>query len=88
MPSIKTVNIEATFPELSGGRCYQRGRGRGTTLAAAMGASVRDLVKQKGLRHQRFSTFTATFSIGTIKEEVPTNGTGEAGEDQAERHSQ
>lgn len=88
MPSLKVVNVQATFPELSGSRCYQRGRGQGTTLATAMGAAVRDLVRQKGLKRQRFSTFSATFSIGTIKEEVPTDGTGEASEDQAERYSQ
>jgi hypothetical protein len=46
-----------------------------------MGAAARDLMKQKGLKAQRFSTATATLSFGTIEE---THATGEASEHQAE----
>ena len=63
---IKVVTVSALFPELRGGRCRQQGRGTGSTLAAAMGSAMRNLVKQPGLKAQRYSTFTATFSIGTI----------------------
>ncbi len=79
---MKAVTIEATFPELKGGRYSQQGRGRGTTLQAALGAATRDLLKQKGLRNQRFTNFTATVSIGTITEE-PNEGV--TGENKAER---
>ena len=65
----KVVTVSALFPELRGGRCRQQGRGTGSTLAAAMGSAVRNLVKQPGLKAQRYSTFTATFSVGTITAE-------------------
>lgn len=68
MKILKVVRIEATFPQLRGGVCHQTGKGQGSTVAAAMGAAVRNLVKQKGLKAQRYTQFTATFSIGTIKE--------------------
>lgn len=66
---MKVVTISALFPELKGGRAHQQGRGHGSTLSSAMGAAVRDLVKQKGLKAQRYTTFSATFSVGTIQDE-------------------
>ena len=68
----KVVTIEATFPELKGGRYSQQGRGRGSTLQAALKAATRNLLKQPGLRKQRFTGFTAIVSIGTIREEDAT----------------
>lgn len=69
---MKVVTISALFPELKGGRCNQQGRGRGSTLQSAMGAATRDLLKQKGLRKQRFTEFSATFTVGTVREIVET----------------
>ncbi len=45
---------------------------------------MRDLVKQKGLRKQRYSEFSATFTVATVLEET-TDATGEASEHQAVR---
>jgi len=67
---MKVVTVTALFPQLRGGRAHQQGRGRGSTVQAAMGAAMRDLVKQKGLRKQRYSEFTATFTLATIEEET------------------
>ncbi len=63
---MKVVTIEALFPEMKGGRCHQQGRGRGSNVQAALCAAMRDLVKQKGLRKQRYSEFSATFTVGTV----------------------
>jgi hypothetical protein len=78
----KVVTLSCLFPELKGGRCRQQGRGKGSTLQAALGAATRDLLKQKGLKAQRYTGFTATVSIGTITEEI--NDEGASSENQAE----
>jgi hypothetical protein len=69
----KVVTITALFSELKGARCHQQGRGKGSTLGAAAGAAMRDLLKSKGLKRQRYTTFTATVSVGTTVEEKETN---------------
>jgi hypothetical protein len=38
---------------------------------------MRDLVKQKGLRKQRYSEFSATFTVATVQEETHADATGE-----------
>lgn len=65
---MRVVTITALFPELRGGRAHQQGRGRGSTVQAALGAATRDLLKQKGLRHQRYTEFSATFTVGVEAE--------------------
>lgn len=79
---MRVVTISALFSELRGSRCHQQGRGRGSNWGAAMGAAARDLMKQKGLKAQRFSTATATLSFGTIEE--TNEPSGETSEHQAE----
>ncbi len=69
---MKAATVIALFPQLKGGRAHQQGRGRGSTAQAALGAAMRDLIKQKGLRKQRYTEFSATFTLATIQEE--TNG--------------
>lgn len=69
----KVVTVIAKFNELKIKHSEQQGRGKGSTLQAAAGAAMRDLLKQKGLKHQRFTTFTATFLLGTEPGEE-TNG--------------
>jgi dsRNA-specific ribonuclease len=66
--TIKSVTIEAEFGELKGGRTYQVGRGKGSNFKAAAAAAMRDLLKQKGLKAQRFTTCKAVISFGTITE--------------------
>ena len=63
---MKVVTIEATFPELKIKHMYQQGRGRGSTLQAALAAATRDLLRQKGLKAKRFTVFTAIVSVGTL----------------------
>ena len=66
---MKVATVTALFPQLKGGRAHQQGRGKGSTTQAALGAAMRNLVKQKGLRKQRYSEFSATFTLGTVQEE-------------------
>ena len=66
MKQLKHVTIEAAFPELKGGRMYQIGRGRGSNNRAAASNAVRDLLKQPGLKAQRFTACKATISFGTV----------------------
>ena len=74
---MKVATVTALFPQLKGGRAHQQGRGKGSTTQAALGAAMRDLVKQKGLRKQRYSEFSATFTLGTVQEpEKETNASG------------
>ena len=73
---MRVVTISCLFPELKGGKCNQQGRGRGSNWGAAFGMAGRDLMKQKGLKAQRFSTATATISFATVQEET-TDATGE-----------
>lgn len=67
----KFVTITALFPEMKGGRAHQQGRGQASTLAGAFARAGKNLFKQPGLRKQRYTQFSATFTIGTIKEEEP-----------------
>ena len=64
--TLKSCTIEGAFPELGTGRMYQVGRGRGTNIKAAAGAAIRDLLKQPGLKAQRFTACKATISFGTV----------------------
>jgi hypothetical protein len=66
---MKVVTIEALFPEMKSDRCYQQGRGRGSNVKAAFAAAGRDLFKQPGLKAQRYTGFTATVTVATVKEE-------------------
>ena len=70
------LNIDAQFPELKGGACNQRGRGKGSSLKAAGAAAWRDLLNQPKLKRKRFTQLTANISIGKqstapIQEAVP-----------------
>ena len=70
---MRSVTIEATFPELKIPRMYQQGRGTGSTVQAAMSAAVRDLLHQPKLKAQRYTMFTATVNVGTVPEGKETN---------------
>lgn len=69
MKILKSVTIEASFPELKTGRMYQTGRGRGSNFKAAAANAMRDLLKQQGLKAQRFTLCKATISFGTVQVE-------------------
>jgi len=72
MKVVHIVHIVATFPELRGKRAHQTARGKASTTQAALGAAMRDLVKQKTLRRQRYTEFSAKFTIARIEEEDET----------------
>lgn len=78
MKIVKHVHINALFPELKGGKAHQQGRGHGSSLRVAAANAVRDLLKQKGLRQQRFKEFTATFTVGMTKELTPEEADAQA----------
>jgi hypothetical protein len=62
---IKVVTISAHFPELKGPKMYQQGRGRGSSVKVAAANAVRNLLKQPGLKSQRYSMFKATIAVGS-----------------------
>jgi hypothetical protein len=65
---MKVVTLECTFPELKGARYAQQGRGRASNVQAAFAAAGRDLFKRPGLKAQRYTYFTTTVTIATVKE--------------------
>jgi hypothetical protein len=67
--TLKSVTIEATFPELKTGVMYQNGRGRGSSNRVAAANAIKNLLKQPGLKAKRFSTIKATISFGTVQVE-------------------
>jgi len=71
--TLKSCTIEAEFAELKMPRMHQVGRGRATNLKAAAANAMRDLLKQPGLKAQRFTLCKATISFGTVTVEE-TNG--------------
>lgn len=81
---MKVATVIALFPQLKGGRAHQQGRGRGSTAQAALGAAMRDLIKQKGLRKQRYTEFSATFTLATIQEEEAHVEDGSAEQNQGQ----
>jgi len=64
--TLKSVTIEAEFGELKIARMHQVGRGRATNIKAAAANAMRDLLKQPGLKAQRFTACKATISFGTV----------------------
>jgi hypothetical protein len=64
MKELKVVTIDAHFPELKGGACYQLGRGTGSSVKAAMSRAFSDLLRQPKLRRKRFNSFTAVVNVG------------------------
>ena|ERR1700675_626560 len=64
--ALKSCTIEAEFAELKMPRMHQVGRGRATNLKAAAANAIRDLLKQPGLKAQRFTLCKATISFGTV----------------------
>ena len=62
---MKSVMIEAMFPELKGPNIYKTGRGQGATSKAAINRAFSDLLKQ--VRGKRFGSLRATISIVDIK---------------------
>lgn len=62
---MKRVYIEAHFPDLKG-NCYGTGRGEGSTVQAAIGSAVRDLLKTPKLRRKHLHSIKMTLSITSL----------------------
>lgn len=60
----KKVRIEAQFPDLKG-NCYADGRGEGSTLQAAIGSAVRNLLKTPRLKRKQIHNITMKLFISS-----------------------
>ena len=61
--SVKIAFIEATLPELKGGRMYQSGRGEGTNAPAAISRAFKDMLKK--VKGKRISIVKAQITLTT-----------------------
>lgn len=59
---MKTVFIEAQFPDLRG-NCYVSGRGSGSTTRVAIGRAVTNLLKDTKVRRKHINTINMTVNI-------------------------
>jgi hypothetical protein len=60
----KHAYIEAFFPELPGGKCYQTAHGEASTAKAAISRAVGSVLKQ--VKGRRLKTIKATIILSTI----------------------
>ena len=67
MKTLKTVTIEAMFPELLGTFSVPRGRGQASNVRAAGANAIRDLLNQ--VKGKKFKIATATIRFGTVQVE-------------------
>jgi hypothetical protein len=67
MKTLKTVTIEAMFPELLGTFSVPTGRGQASNVRAAGANAIRDLLNQ--VRGKKFKIATATIRVGTVQVE-------------------
>jgi hypothetical protein len=63
---VKIALIEATLPELKGGKMYQTGRGEAAGNAAAISRAFKDLLKK--VKAKRVSVIRCTITL-TVKAE-------------------
>ena len=72
---MKLATVEAMFPELKGAHIYRTGRGRASTVKAAISRAFGDVIKQN--RGKRYHSIKATV---TIIEEAERGSLGETNE--------
>ena len=82
----KKVFIDAQFPDLKG-NCYGTGRGEGSTLQAAIGSAVRDLLKTPKLRRKQIHSIKMTVMISNPVSEANLDAKAEAEEREYKRES-
>lgn len=72
---MKIVTVEAHFPELKGGACYQNGRGQAGVWTLATKRAMQQI--KKNLGRKKFTYFTATITVAEVKppKETPDEGT-------------
>jgi hypothetical protein len=67
---MKIAFIEATLPELKGGRMYQTGRGEGANSKAAISRAMGDILKK--VKGKRVSIIKAQITLTTKTEIIET----------------
>ena len=70
----KIAFVEATLPELKGGRMYQTGKGEGANAKAAISRSFGEIFKK--IKGKRVSVITARITL-TTKAEAEVESKGE-----------
>ena len=60
---MKLAFIEATLPELKGGKMYQSGRGEGTNAPAAISRAFKDMLRK--VKGKRISIIKAQITLTT-----------------------
>jgi hypothetical protein len=63
---MKIAFIEATLPELKGGKMYQTGRGEGANAKAAISRAMGDIIKK--IKGKRISIIQARITLTTKAE--------------------
>ena len=71
---MKIAFVEATLPELKGGKMYQTGRGEGANAKAAISRAMGDIFKK--VKGKRISVIKAQITL-TTKAEAPAEGAPE-----------
>ena len=65
---MKSVIVEAMFPELKGGSIYKTGRGKASNAKSAISRAFADALKQ--IRGKHITMIKATITIVQIPDEV------------------
>ena len=66
---MKSAFIDATLPELKGGKMYQSGRGEGANAKAAISRAMGDMLKK--IKGKRISIIQARITLTTkVEQEV------------------
>jgi hypothetical protein len=66
---MKVVTITALFPQLKGGKAYQRGRGTGSTIRVATARAFGSMFKSMKMR-KTFSECHVDMTFGDVPEET------------------
>lgn len=66
---MKIAFVEATLPELKGGKMYQTGRGEGANAKAAISRAMGDILKK--VKGKRVSIIKAQITLTIKAEEEP-----------------
>jgi hypothetical protein len=79
---MKIAFIEATLPELKGGKMYQTGRGEASNSAAAISRAFKEVLKK--VKAKRVTIIKATITL-TVKADAEVQVAKELPEDNSEK---
>ena len=66
---MKVVTVNALFPQLKGGACYQRGKGTGTSIKAATARAFASMFKNMKVR-KTFTECTVNMTFADVQKET------------------